>query len=146
MADVPCPSCAALREEIAALKAAVMPDGVKCRDLGECMAQVRAAEEAERELEALKTDIAKWRESYALDLGAEQFHRKEAESALAALQDALKRMTNASYAEVRGVVERYRVDPTGLHRSYATDDEWALAMRVAAWFQQIAVVALKPQP
>jgi hypothetical protein len=43
---------------------------------------------------------------------------------------------------LRSTVERYRDDGTGLVRHWATDEEWALAQRVSAWFQGIASASL----
>jgi hypothetical protein len=72
------------------------------------------------------------------------------------LLDALEKIANASYTELRPVVERYRLDPDadsllypgqkGVHRSYATDEEWALARRVGEWYASIAQAALLAAP
>jgi hypothetical protein len=70
---------------------------------------------------------------------------------IAALE-ALEKIVNASYTELRPVVEQYKLDPEAPNliyggkgntfRSHATAEEWALVIRVADWFQQIAGAAL----
>jgi hypothetical protein len=52
-------------------------------------------------------------------------------------------MTNADTGVLRPLVEEYRDDGTGTHRSFATRREWAVARKVSGWFQDRSYAALK---
>lgn len=65
------------------------------------------------------------------------------EQQVATLTEALEKIGNASYTELRPIVERYRLDPKDdVYRSYATDEEWTMARNVSGWFQKVAEAAL----
>ena len=83
----------ALCAEVATLKAARLPDGLQCRDLGECMSQLQQLQTAEAEVATLRDDRDRWQLS-AHTLGTRCNERltkiEHLEARLAAQAEALE--------------------------------------------------------